>query len=386
MGEVNPAKQQEQQEQHLKQQKQSNLPTGRANDGLHGGDLQAASAAYGKPVSEWLDLSTGMNPCPWPVPLVPQSAFERLPYEDPAFTEAAVDYYGVSGGIAVAGSQMAIECLPSLLPRLPVLVPSVGYQEHRVSWAAHGNELLFYPSMDAELAAAAIDLALARNTSQHLLVINPNNPTGIMFGVEQLLSWASLLSAGGYLVVDEAFIDLDPMQSLLSHPSTALAWPENVIVLRSFGKFFGLAGIRLGFVFASPKLADVLKARLGLWAVNGPAQWVAQCAFADIGWQYQQRQRLPIESRRQCELFEPLLALTDVTVTRQAEQPLFHSYLMPSRFALKLQDFFAAQAILMRVVKVDADNSLLRVGLMPNCVQQQRRVRDTLAAFIGVLR
>jgi len=361
------------------------VSSGSGVNGLHGGDVMKAAKLYGGEVADWLDLSTGMNPEPWAVPVLPQTTFEQLPYEWPEFRRNAIAYYGREQLLAVAGTQAAIQALPNVLPCLPILLPGVGYQEHHRSWRAQGAEVIFYPSLAEAQACTAIEAALAETSAQHLLVINPNNPSGLTFAPAELLRWAERLSDGACLIVDEAFIDVTPEQSLLSHVGAGHDWPENLIVLRSFGKFFGLAGIRLGFVFAASALREALERWLGLWGVNGPAQYVASLAFTDSGWQQQQRRLLPQASSATRALFEPLLSLSNDygEVRLQAEKPLFNSYVMSSELALELQDFFAKQAILLRVVALDNQRSLLRVGLLPSCVQRQRRVRDTLAAFIA---
>ena len=349
---------------------------------FHGGDILGASRAYGIAAEQWLDLSTGIHPEPWQVPPVSQAAFERLPYERPEFLAAAARYYGRPEFLALAGTQAAIQRLPQVLPALPILLPDVGYQEHCASWRAAARQLAFYPSLQAQEAEQAIEQALDEQPARHLLLINPNNPSGLEYTPERLLAWAERLQGGGCLIVDEAFIDVTPAQSLLTRLGQDNPWPKNLVVLRSFGKFFGLAGIRLGFVFIGEPYRDVLREQLGPWSVNGPAQEVATAAFGDSRWQGQQSQALP-QLAEQCRaLFEPLLEQAGPLVSLQAAKPLFSAYKMPASLALALRDYFARHAILMRVVPLDEQQSLLRVGLLANCPQQQGRVRATLAAFL----
>jgi len=106
---------------------------------------------------------------------------------------------------------------------------------------------------------------------------------------------------GGWLVVDEAFIDTDPEESLL--PSAAA---PNLIVFRSLGKFFGLAGARVGFIFGAPDLLAALAEKLGPWAVPGPSRAAARLALEDTGWQAAAHRELPRASRRLQELLAPL--------------------------------------------------------------------------------
>ena len=99
---------------------------------------------------------------------------------------------------------------------------------------------------------------------------------------------------GGLLVIDEAFMDVAPAGSSLA-PDVASG---NVIVLRSFGKFFGLAGLRLGFVLAAPPLGKKIAAALGPWAVSGPAIAVGTQALADTPWIERTRARLDKSTQR----------------------------------------------------------------------------------------
>ncbi|GLQ29999.1 threonine-phosphate decarboxylase [Litoribrevibacter albus] len=323
---------------------------------LHGGNLIAASEHYGIPVEQWIDLSTGMNPEPYPVGDIPLSVFTELPYLKPEFLSAAATYYGSDNFVAVSGSQSAIQALPLLLPTLPVLLPSVGYQEHAKSWQTT-HQTHFYPSLTIEEQTGFIETSLAENSSQHLVVINPNNPTGVKLSPEVLLAWASRLTNGGCLIVDEAFMDLTPDHSLLNR-----AIPENVIVLRSFGKFFGLAGIRLGFVFASQELRAQLEQTLGLWQVNGPAQYIASQALVDVEWQHRACEQI---AQMQVHTQNALMPLYD------AYQPivlndsgLFISWLMKTELAVLLADKLAQQGILIRRIECSDDQSILRFGLL----------------------
>ena len=179
----------------------------------------------------------------------------------------------------VAGSQAAIQALPRLRPRSRVAVLDPGYAEHAYAWRNAGHEV-------AGVAAERLDEVV--QGSDVLLLIHPNNPTGARFPVEQLLAWHARLAArGGWLVVDEAFMDDTPEHSLCRHTVR-----EGLIVLRSLGKFFGLAGARVGFVCAHPALLAPLQGVLGPWSVSTPARRVATAALADRAWQDAARQRL----------------------------------------------------------------------------------------------
>jgi cobalamin biosynthetic protein CobC len=98
----------------------------------------------------------------------------------------------------------------------------------------------------------------------------------------------------GLLVIDEAFMDVGPADASLGGEIAR----RNIVVLRSFGKFFGLAGLRLGFALAKPEIAARLAGALGPWAVSGPAVMIGQRALADIAWVNAMRERLEQEARR----------------------------------------------------------------------------------------
>ena len=251
----------------------------------HGGRLLRAAHEYGIPAQEWLDLSTGISPHAWPVPTLPASAWQRLPEEDDGLIEVARRYYGHASLLPVAGSQAAIQALPALRERSRVGVLDPGYAEHAHAWQRAGHKV--------ERADAA---ALFAHASRYdvVVLIHPNNPGGERFELDALLALhAALARRGGWLVVDEAFIDATPQHSLCA----AHALP-GLIVLRSVGKFFGLAGARAGFVCAEPGLLVALRERLGPWTLSGPTRHVLKLALADSAWQAMQRERLHAASAR----------------------------------------------------------------------------------------
>jgi cobalamin biosynthetic protein CobC len=256
----------------------------------HGGRLREAAVRYGIPLERWLDLSTGINPDGWPVPPVPAAVWSRLPEEEDGLEESARSYYGARHLLPVAGSQAAIQALPRLRPpaRVGVLAPS--YAEHAAAWRAAGHRVT---ALGAEALADSLAPASIENCDV-LVLIHPNNPTGARFSPARLLEWHQQLAArGGWLVVDEAFMDPTPDQSLCPQ-----AQVPGLVVLRSLGKFFGLAGARLGFVCAAPELLGALHHLLGPWTVNAPARWVARAALADGDWQGRARPRLTAAGER----------------------------------------------------------------------------------------
>lgn len=248
----------------------------------HGGRLLAAARAYGIPAADWLDLSTGVNPHGWPVPSVPAEVWRRLPEDEDELVDAASRYYGVPQVLPVAGTQAAIMVLPALRRpgRVGMLQPS--YAEHAHAWRRHGHEVLPWTP---DTGVAGLDA---------LVLVQPNNPTGAHFSVGQLRHWhAELAARGGWLLIDEAFADAVPEASVLSHcPQPGL------IVLRGLGKFFGLAGARVGFVLAEQPLLDQLHEALGPWTLPGPSRWIARQALADSEWQADMRNHLHAASAR----------------------------------------------------------------------------------------
>ncbi|MBE1161475.1 threonine-phosphate decarboxylase CobD [Dyella acidiphila] len=250
----------------------------------HGGRLQRAAQEYGIALEQWLDLSTGISPFAWPVPSIPAAVWQRLPEDDDGLLEAARAYYQAPQLLPVAGSQAAIQTLPELRHASRVGVIAPGYAEHAQAWQRAGH--------DVRLASAELLLAdLAR--WDVLVLIHPNNPGGERFRVEDLLRMhAELAARGGWLVVDEAFMDVTPEHSVCAYTER-----EGLIVLRSVGKFFGLAGARAGFVCAASPLLDALREKLGPWTLSGPARYVLRQALADRHWQITARMRLDTASR-----------------------------------------------------------------------------------------
>lgn len=233
----------------------------------HGGGLSRAIGLYGGTAPDWLDLSTGINPCPPPLPHIPASAWHRLPDADlvDRAEKAAAAFYGTGRRqpLVVPGTQSVIQHLPTLaVPGRAVAVLGPTYGEYGRVLSASGFPV--DPITDPD--ALRPDHGLA-------VIVNPNNPTGRLFPRDTLLAIADRMAGqGGRLVVDEAFGDGVSGNSVgaeaFSHPG--------LIVFRSFGKVFGHAGIRLGFVMAMPTVLHRLADALGPWAVSGPALVVAE--------------------------------------------------------------------------------------------------------------
>lgn len=247
----------------------------------HGGDLDRARTLWGG--GDWIDLSTGINRLPWPYPApappLPPGAWCDLPTASAraAAEAAACALWGAPAALAMNGAQAAIEGIPHLWAkgRAAVLAPS--YNEHAAQLRAAGWQV---DQVTDTGSMAGADLAV---------IVNPNNPDGRVWTPAQLQALAGTV---GRLVVDESFGDCDPALSVAAHAS------DRLIVLRSFGKFWGLAGVRLGFVLADRATLDRLAARAGLWAVSGPALALGALALPDTGWASATRARLTADAAR----------------------------------------------------------------------------------------
>lgn len=323
----------------------------------HGGRLREAATRYDIPLKEWLDLSTGINPHGWPVPLLSPECWQRLPEAGDGLERAAAAYYGRDSLLPVAGSQAAIQTLPRLCPpcRVGILAPS--YAEHAAAWQRHGHQVVSLSAAEIEAQLPLIDV---------LLLVNPNNPTGERFTREILLAWhEALATRGGWLVVDEAFADAAPKQSLSDETGRA-----GLIVLRSLGKFFGLAGARVGFVLAWPALLQQLDSWLGPWAVSGPAREVARLALSDRTWQVAMRERLQGDARRLHTL------LQQSGLSPSGSTGLFQY--CPTSLAERLHTGLAEQGILTRLFQ---QPNALRFGL-PGSEAEWQRLAQALDAFM----
>ena len=233
----------------------------------HGGNLDAAVARFGGRPGDWIDLSTGINRQPYPAGELPATCWSALPSRSgiQSLHQAAQKAYGTEAPIlATSGAQAVIQWLPQLAPRGRARILSPTYNEYAAVFSRAGWEVS--ETSDLEALAGA-DLAV---------VVNPNNPDGKRHDPNQLLA---LLPRVGRLVVDESFIDAIPELSLAPR-----ATQSGLLILRSFGKFFGLAGLRLGFVIGSEPDIAALAAMAGPWPVSGAAIEIGQRALRDRAW------------------------------------------------------------------------------------------------------
>jgi L-threonine-O-3-phosphate decarboxylase len=245
--------------------------------------VDAFAEAYQLPRDQWIDLSTGINPVAFPLPDLAREYWHRLPDSgiDLWLREAAASRYGVADPahvIPCPGSQAAIQWLPRLLPASCVAVIGPTYREHVETWSSAGSTV-------CEIAGPG-DIPANANV---VVAVNPNNPDGRTIDPNRLLAAAG----DRFLIVDEAYADLTPEISL-----AARVGRPNLLVLRSIGKFFGLAGMRLGFALAAGPVAARLQRVLGPWSVSGPAAVVGAVALVDEGWVQSTRVRLKAAAAR----------------------------------------------------------------------------------------
>ncbi|MEM7407392.1 MAG: threonine-phosphate decarboxylase CobD [Pseudomonadota bacterium] len=252
-------------------------------EGAHGGNLDWAAREFGGQATDWLDLSTGINPWPYAFDPPPAADWARLPGEAglSRLRRAAARYYGAGPSASVVpapGSQALIQQLPGLRPGARVaIVGRLSYSEHATSWRNAGNDV-----------ATGLTLAEAVASADVVVVTNPNNPDAGTCAADELrAAHRELARRGGLLVVDEAFADVVPGQSVAGD-----AGVNGLVVLKSFGKFFGLAGLRLGFALTSGTDRAQLERAVGPWPVSGPALSIGCQALADSAWQQSTRTRL----------------------------------------------------------------------------------------------
>lgn len=312
----------------------------------HGGDLTQAMARFGGAAETWLDLSTGINPWPWPIGEISAAAWQRLPSDADAqaLQQAARTSYRLPEGadlVAAAGTQALIQWLPYLAVAGPVAIVGPTYTEHAASWRDAGHQVIGVNGIDAIPAQAC-----------HAVIVNPNNPDGRVVDHAALTSVAALMQArGGWLVIDESFADCDPSVS-----AVALCPDLPTVILRSFGKFYGLAGVRLGFAIAADDIAQKIAVALGPWACSGPALQIGAAAFRDQAWAERMRETLQQQARR----------LDDVLTKAGCEivggTTLFR--LVRHRDALRMHERLAKLRIWCRSFEWADD--LLRFGLPPD--------------------
>jgi cobalamin biosynthetic protein CobC len=253
----------------------------------HGGNLDATRRRFPGAREPWIDLSTGINAVPFSIPDLPAEIWSRLPMrseEQALLAAAAIRYRVADPGMIVAapGTQALIQLLPRLVPMSSVEILGPTYEEHEACWIRQGHGVSVVSDLDRSGRADVV------------IVVNPNNPTGRIIPLSALRTVAlALAKKNGLLVVDEAFVDV-----LAETASVVSDLPPATIVLRSFGKTYGLAGLRLGFAIAETSLARRIHAELGPWAVSGPALRIGKAALCDPHWLAATTARLQSDQQR----------------------------------------------------------------------------------------
>ncbi|SDU02067.1 threonine-phosphate decarboxylase CobD [Stappia sp. ES.058] len=332
----------------------------------HGGDLGAAIARHGGLAQDWLDLSTGINPHAYPLDMAPTpAAWTRLPARAAhnRLLDVARTAYGVPdqlGLVAAPGTQALLPHLPGLLPAGDVAIVGPTYTSHADVWRRSGRKVVeitspyFEPSPDTRV----------------IVIVNPNNPDGRLVDPKSLRHHAETMAErGGLLIVDEAFADCVPGASVLPHLEGVAA-----LVLRSFGKFYGLAGLRLGFAAGPREITDALAASLESWAVSGPALEIGTRALADTAWQNAMCAQLADEAAD----LTLLLQMRGLSVF--GGTPLY--VLAGTRDAAGVHEALARQKIWTRTF--DYAPTWLRIGL-PGGADPLARLDDALAHALSTV-
>jgi cobalamin biosynthetic protein CobC len=317
----------------------------------HGGNIDGAKALFGGADADWIDLSTGINRVPYDIPQLSGNAWQSLPTRDAIarLTAAAAQAYRCTAGILpVAGAQAAIQMIPRL--RSPgharVLAPT--YNEHAACLYAAGWQV-----EEVSHVKDLVDADLA-------VVVNPNNPDGRETAPVDLMALSRHV---GQLVVDESFGDARPELSVAPHIGDA----DNLFVLRSFGKFYGLAGLRLGFVLSAKKNIDQLSEMSGPWPVSGPAIEIGEAALLDTAWAAKTIDRLRSEVTR----IDAIASTSDWKVLGGTE--LFRLYRTAD--APAAQERLAKARIWSRIFPWSPN--LIRLGL-PGTEQEWARLQEAL--------
>ncbi|GAB4541569.1 MAG: threonine-phosphate decarboxylase CobD [Roseibium sp.] len=325
----------------------------------HGGDLTIAVERFGGRPEDWLDLSTGINPHAYPLTgSLSQNAWTQLPAKAARerLLAAARQAYRIPDRLGLAagpGTQILLSLLPRLLPDGTVALAAPTYSSHRTVWSREGRTPVEFSSVYALPAEARI-----------VVLVNPNNPDGRLVDVRSLLEISDILTArGGFLVLDEAFADAVPGASLLPHLSG-----QNVLVLRSFGKFFGLAGLRLGFLAGPSAVTDTVSALLESWCLSGPALEIGAAALRDADWQERMNRQLADE------MADLTLTLSSHGLSVFGGTPLYA--LAGLRNAQGLHEALARRRIWTRVF--DYAPTWVRFGL-PGGPDNLQRLSDALA-------
>lgn len=326
------------------------------NDFVHGGALDAMRTQFLSARLPWVDLSTGVNPWPYGNVQIGPAALARLPQRDDYATcraAMAAAWQAPDSAIVLApGSELLIRLLPTVLNVNRIAVLSPTYGDHAQAWRHAGAEIV--ETEDPLSHANSVDM---------VVICNPNNPDGRQFAPSALReAYMQLARRGGWLVVDEAYADLDPALSLAADGGA-----EGLILLRSFGKFYGLPGLRLGALIAPTQVRNAMTERLGVWPVSGAALEVGSNAYRDLDWQSKMRPRLADARQR----------LDDIWINAGQRviggTSLFGLYRVDNAHAA--WQILAQQGIYTR--RFESSKTTLRIGL-PRDEEQENRLADAL--------
>jgi len=296
----------------------------------HGGGIDAAAARFGGARADWIDLSTGINPVPYPIPDLPARVWRDLP--DHAAQEALIAAARRVWQVPEEAAILPVPGLSSIIPRLPLLtqpgniaIPGPTYNEYAPAFTEHGWQVL------------TLDPAPHHHG---LVIVHPNNPDGRLH--------AAPPEGPRLRIIDESFCDLVQDRSHI-----ALAAEPKTLVLKSLGKFWGLGGLRLAFAIGDPQLTGRLAETLGPWHISGPAQEIGRAALSDHPWAERTRARLSGDAARLDSLMTRSGALS------AGGTDLFRLYTIPNAAALRGR--LARHRIWTRVFPWSAD--LIRLGM-----------------------
>ena len=306
---------------------------------VHGGDIKNAMARAREfgfeagDLSSWTDLSTGINPRPYPIPQLDPSLWHALPNQDlhEKLIDTAVKYYQVPSAeniLAASGSALLIQLLPNLFEGQAVSIVSPTYGDHAAAWQRNTRSCSLIGSADG-------------HDEGILVLTNPNNPDGRKYTADELQALAEKQTrAGSWLIVDEAFADLGDGEK----PTAALVDEFNIIVLKSIGKFFGLAGVRLGFMVAPPTIINTMTKQLGSWPVSGPALEIGFQALSNVAWQNETQAFLKTQTEAVLATFKqaqlPIIGGTDLfTLVDQSAKPALFKELLRAKIYVRSFDY-----------------------------------------------
>ncbi len=311
----------------------------------HGGGLDVAINQYGGTRSDWLDLSTGINPNPYPIPDIPLHYWHVLPDEGPKarLLEAARKFWNVPNGakiVAASGVSAIIAQLPNLVDETRVSIINPTYNEFAASFAGR-------------------DWSLQQHAPVQVRV-HPNNPDGRLFSRAEIDNQHDRLT-----IIDESFCDIYPESSFID-----LADKPDHIILKGTGKFWGLAGLRLGFAITTPDLAGKLIQCLGPWNISGPAQFIGQKALSDQTWVACTRTELATMAKQLRDILiqNGLTALGGTDLFQLAE----------TTSAITLHDHLCQNHILTRIFPYS--EKWIRLGLPAN-ITELSRLNDALGRY-----